>query len=692
MFRRFTFLSIILILLSVSIHGQTVTISINPYGVTPYMVSLSTTDIYDYTYTGLHNVGVGTKVYLLATIHGKKFASPTYTISRLPSGSKAVMGTAKDIQNDSSQVVFFTPDLEGTYNVTLTDGAYSSTVVINSAKYLGYQNSVVNGTDMNVTCNTCHSSIVSSWSQTEHATMFTRAMNATPGLSGPNDHYSASCIKCHTTGYDANPTAKNDGFDDLTFVYPAVLTPTTFNDLVTKFPDAMKRANIQCESCHGPASGHVGVTTDFRMEATFDPVVCAWCHESGTNHVIAREFRVAGHDNTVNESGSGREACVRCHTGKGFMQFINNVPTTDPYFDASFTEISCAGCHDPHNATNDFQLRAASASLMTANNATLTVTKDIAGAGSVCFNCHQSRAEANASIAGAGTKAITSRFGPHHGPQGDILLGNNLLSLGGVALLKSNHIGATVNACVTCHMYNADILDVSNNNALILWGGHTFSMSTPDGKDHMAACAQCHGSTFGTSFDQAKFYLNGTGDFDGNGVVEGLQKEVSGMINKIMANLPLKKGQTTPVPDSTWSKVQISAFWNATTVTEDKSMGIHNPKYVVTALLGAMKSLGIATAVKSNNQDIPADYTLYQNYPNPFNPSTNIRFAIPKESYVKLTIYDITGREVQTLLNDQLAAGTHTIEWAPRNLASGIYLYRVEAGNFVKVNKMILLK
>ena len=688
MIRKFTSLFLLTVLLSFSyIQAQNVTIALGTYGRSPQQVANSTTDIYDYQYTGLKNVGVGTKMYLIATIHGKKFTAATYTVSRKPSGSKALIGATMDVQNDSTQVIVFTPDLAGTYSVTVTDGSFSASIVINAAKYLGYTNTVVNGVDTQLSCKTCHAADVASYENTLHASMFTRAMNGTPGLSGPKDHYSKNCISCHTTGYDPNPTAVNDGFDDLTFTYPSVLAPGVFDSLKVKFPDAMKRANIQCESCHGPASGHLGVTTDSRMDVTFDPAVCAYCHDSGTHHYFPRQFQYALHANPVNESGSGRESCVRCHTGKGFAQYVNGVATTDPYFDASFAPISCQACHDPHDATNQFQLRKLTATIVAPGGTTQAVTN--AGLGTICINCHQSRTEANAAIAGVGTSAINLRFGPHHGPQGDILESNNMLELGGVKLAKSNHIGATVDACVRCHMYN---LNRFVGTQLIPSGGHTFRMSTPDGTDNMEACSQCHGFTFGTGFDQVQFYLNGTGDFDNNGVVEGLQTEVKGMIAKIMAALP-KTSTGTTVPDKTWTKDQLSAYWNAITAQEDKSNGIHNPKYIVTALLGAMKLLGIPTAVKENFQDaVPTDYVVYQNYPNPFNPSTNIRFALPKESHVKLTVYDITGKEIVTLVNDNLSAGTHTIEWMAKDLASGIYLYRIEAGNFVKVNKMILLK
>jgi hypothetical protein len=484
----------------------------------------------------------------------------------------------------------------------------------------------------------------------------------------------------------------------------------------------MKRGNIQCESCHGPAGSHVGATTDSRIQKTYDAAVCAYCHDSGTHHIFPEQWDASIHAGVVDESGPGREACVQCHTGAGFAQYTAGVPTTDPYFDVSYSPITCAGCHDPHNATNKFQLRKVTAQILTYNSVDpkTAILKDVtnAGMGTMCINCHRSRTEANASL----VASISSRFGPHYGPQGDMLLGNNMLELGGVALKKSNHYGFAPDLCVTCHMYRGNAVTGTTVNQ---WGGHSFSMSTfkkdangnflvgTDGRritdqDNMQACAQCHGTTFGTSFKDVKFFYNGNGDHDNNGVVEGLQKEVKGMYTKIMdkliATIPGVAKSTSygyykedgtfygfPVPATAWTKANLSAYWNAITANQDKSGGIHNPKYVITALKGAMASIGIPTSVKYE-ETIPSEYVVYQNYPNPFNPTTNIKFALPKSGHVKLTIYDALGREVETLINNELVSGTHTIEWTAKNMASGIYLYRIEADNFVKVNKMLLIK
>jgi len=92
------------------------------------------------------------------------------------------------------------------------------------------------------------------------------------------------------------------------------------------------------------------------------------------------------------------------------------------------------------------------------------------------------------------------------------------------------------------------------------------------------------------------------------------------------------------------------------------------------------------------NSGIPVQYELYQNYPNPFNPSTTIQFALPEEANVTLKVYNSMGKEVVTLINKILPAGYHSIVFNATDLVSGIYFYKIEAGNFSSVRKMLLMK
>ena len=107
--------------------------------------------------------------------------------------------------------------------------------------------------------------------------------------------------------------------------------------------------------------------------------------------------------------------------------------------------------------------------------------------------------------------------------------------------------------------------------------------------------------------------------------------------------------------------------------------------------------IGYATApvvgIKAyDNTYFPEEYSLSQNYPNPFNPTTTIEFELLKSRKVTLKIYNILGEEVETLLSTSLLSGSYKYEWDAAGLASGIYLYRLQAGNHVETRKMVLMK
>ena len=100
----------------------------------------------------------------------------------------------------------------------------------------------------------------------------------------------------------------------------------------------------------------------------------------------------------------------------------------------------------------------------------------------------------------------------------------------------------------------------------------------------------------------------------------------------------------------------------------------------------------IITSINSNSETLPKKYLLYQNFPNPFNPYTTIKYSVPHTSFVNIKIYDILGREVKTLVNEEKVAGNYTIKFNGSNFASGVYFYRMHANNFYQTKKFILLK
>ena len=103
-------------------------------------------------------------------------------------------------------------------------------------------------------------------------------------------------------------------------------------------------------------------------------------------------------------------------------------------------------------------------------------------------------------------------------------------------------------------------------------------------------------------------------------------------------------------------------------------------------------TIDMITSVEETQTDIPTEFDLSQNFPNPFNPVTLIKYQVPNTAHVSIKVYDLTGQEVATLVNGVKEAGTYEIKFDARNLASGVYLYRMIAGDFTSVRKFNVLK
>jgi|WetSurMetagenome_2_1015567.scaffolds.fasta_scaffold09564_3 hypothetical protein len=135
-------------------------------------------------------------------------------------------------------------------------------------------------------------------------------------------------------------------------------------------------------------------------------------------------------------------------------------------------------------------------------------------------------------------------------------------------------------------------------------------------------------------------------------------------------------------------------------------MNVNTPKFIggyfwwyykqdcvpYTNSLWTVLNSAMTTLTGTINSEIPVEAYLSNNYPNPFNPSTKIEYAIPKNSFVTLKIYDNLGREVSTLVNEQKSAGKYSIDYNANNLTTGVYYYKLTSDNFSNVKKMILVK
>ena len=123
----------------------------------------------------------------------------------------------------------------------------------------------------------------------------------------------------------------------------------------------------------------------------------------------------------------------------------------------------------------------------------------------------------------------------------------------------------------------------------------------------------------------------------------------------------------------------------------------HNSGYATNHDVWPSISFELQNNLKIKNDLLPKEFALHQNFPNPFNPITTIHFDLPKESNIKLSVYDILGRSIKELVNEKQSPGFKSIKWDATNnfgkrVSAGLYIYSIEAENFRQTKKMLLLK
>ncbi|MCG3118755.1 MAG: hypothetical protein ALAOOOJD_01019 [bacterium] len=562
--------------------------------------------------TGLSNVGVNQLVYLVGR-DSANAAVTTYawSLTAKPTASQRALDSTNKWQTT------FKPDVVGQYTVqlviTTAKGASKPVSVnINAAKFVGVGG--MDGLPIDVAagqCALCHATNFTQWSKTGHSDMLKRGLNGT--LS---DHYGEACIECHTTGYD-HAADGNDGFDDIQkevgWVFPTTLKAGTYDTLKLKYPKLAHRANIQCESCHGPGSSHLGNKANIAM--SLDASVCGYCHEEGPYHKKNAQWKSSGH--AVVSAEANNAGCARCHSGWGFIRQVDPIPN-DKRPALGFGQISCAVCHDQHRADLPYQVRIL-------NNVTLGDSVSVVnygGNGKLCMQCHISRRDAEdySNVA----SNLSTRYGPHHSNQADMIDGSNAIEYAATAgpIGTSGHKFAATNACVTCHMAATPAAGQAGSDKL---GEHTFRMKwdngTPDNPaddvENVGACVSCHGSI--KSFDDimAKF------DYDEDGTIEGTRHEVEGLVETLDKLLPPRTDNTVIRNNFNWTvagltpeqiakrKALSKAWYNLLFVEEDGSMGIHNAGYSIALLRRSIASIttGDVGAVRISPpiKDVPND-------------------------------------------------------------------------------------
>ena len=560
---------------------------------------------------------LGERQYFTAVPNGTNASTYSWSITAVPAGSRSV------IENPTTRFASLRPDVEGDYvlQLTVTGGGVSTSsyVTVKGATYKGV-----------ATCASCHgpspqvglTDIYTPWSQTLHATMAQRGID---GLLSP--HYNESCFACHTLGYNQAPLATNGNFyavaKQIGWTFPTVLQIGNYAAMPTNLQNL---ANIQCESCHGPGSLHPGADSK-----SLDVTVCATCHQDGYNHFRPSQWSLGPHGAddgylSVSIDEAPNPSCSKCHSPQGLVDTLEgNSPVS-----TIAGRLTCAGCHDPHNVA---RFPAAAHQVRVYDTVTLdSINADTGenfvltgqGASAMCMFCHNAR---RSPFQLNGGKAYYLSGLPHESTATDVLLGLNACTniqvvvsgvtntIANVTLENSAHAG--VAKCVDCHMFPDSNPAFPTSNTV---GDHTFSMTDRlSGVDNIAACNQCHASVDPvTDFDHKSIIastLPHGGDYDGDGVVDGVQTEVDGVMTNLQAKM-VATGLTYTSGYPYWSgfagnanpvknAAQRAAAWNFQMIDRELSHGVHNTGYTVRLLQWTYTMLSTNSGGNSYQVDFP---------------------------------------------------------------------------------------
>ena len=304
-------------------------------------------------------------------------------------------------------------------------------------------------------------------------------------------------------------------------------------------------------------------------------VACIVCHNEENMDAVESQFATSVHGTSVIQyngqptyiyagEGESRKECAMCHTHEGFVEWqFTERDSLTAALDAP-THINCETCHGGH-VSFDFEADGQDYALRTTKPVKLLMFDDpnlqidFGTESNLCVNCHQPRTASPQPDESGNYFISSSHWGPHHGPQSTILEG-----IGGYEIAGSVEYPGTKShphrnnaGCTTCHMYEFEAGE----------GGHTF-------KPSIASCTQCHGEQ--DNFD-----------------IDGVQTEVEELIIELQAKLHNagavdEGGQLVP---GTYPIVVAGAAYNYAMMEDDRSIGVHNPDYIIALLQNSIDAL-----------------------------------------------------------------------------------------------------
>jgi N-acetylneuraminic acid mutarotase len=238
------------------------------------------------------------------------------------------------------------------------------------------------------------------------------------------------------------------------------------------------------------------------------------------------------------------------------------------------------------------------------------------------------------------------------------------------------------------------IIHTSNvyDNAIYVFSGNTVTIPNIILTDSVYSYEPPEAAVFTVTSDSLLFPDISIGDTLIDSVMVINAGNVNLIVNSVTSSHPLFSISPTSGVISPDSNSQFYIQFRADTLP-GRQQGVlvfhHNG---LTSPDSIIAKADVITGIVSQDATIPRKFTLHQNYPNPFNPTTAIEFSIPKSEFVTLKIYNVLGEEVATPISERLSTGSYRYEWNASTLASGVYLYRLQAGDYVETRKMVLMK
>ncbi len=422
-----------------------------------------------------------------------------------------------------------------------------------------------------VDCESCHS---------DEATSF-----ANSGIDHAGSAFGPSCVDCHMPKAAKSAVASGEFVGDVRSHMFGINTAADAEMFTEDGSYAVGNLTVEymCLQCHTDESKAWASENADRIHGGEVTSIddCFTCHNDNSFGLVVaaiqEEYSYSVHasgDNTDRNrlSASYYAACEKCHTNEGFLAEVTGIPASGEHF----TSINCFTCHAPHTDGN-FSVRV-TAPVVLANGTTFD-----RGNANLCVSCHQSRQDVDTYVVDNVT--LSSHWGPHHSTQGDMLIGSNAYEYASYSYSSSAHSAVATDGCVDCHMSPAKHSSI---------GGHSWNMHN-ESRDfkNLDGCNSdgCHTSPLPTitTFDNPS-----TGDYDWDGLTEGIQTEINGLLDSLNTHLiaaGLIDINGTPISVTVPNADSAGALYNYLFVEDDRSEGIHNTAYAVGLLQSSINYL-----------------------------------------------------------------------------------------------------